>query len=515
MSSSEALNRATENLIEWLRKRVIEDATGEGRNSLETHPAGTFWLGRLASDRAIFANANSRGDRLDPCSIGIRFRPSESGPWTLSVRVRATPWRRDRQSRVWTKCPAIDEAVAVEVAAGHGEFSVGENKLRAALRSSTGIECLSARIDISSDVLEDGSQELTVALVNTSPEESRELGDTHLYECSLTIGDCPSRRYLLEALPDSFRYDRAVVAYGLNCGVVMQENGALTTIDVPTSDRNRPAFWPIGQEQPDFSFEHLASDPQPLAGTLLNHLREWGTEHWGEHTLTRRSQDEHWDAAMLAEAKKAALEFDVECERINRGAQALKEDGSLSRAFQLMNASMLIAAHGRYHAWRPFQFGFLLANIGDLSSGKPGTEIADVVWFATGGGKTETYLGLLLTAAFYDRLRGKTCGITAWSRFPLRMLSLQQTQRFANALAAAEIVRRRQEIGGAPFSLGFFVGSGATPNTLKTDPKPDEPDPDRDDMPERFRLLDVCPFCRLQFVGNGFQPCIVDARTSL
>src|SRR5690606_10469049 len=115
-------------------------------------------------------------------------------------------------------------------------------------------------------------------------------------------------------------------------------------------------------------------------------------------------------------------------------------------------------------------------------------EVADIVWFATGGGKTETYLGLLVTAALYDRLTGKLGGMTAWSRFPLRMLSLQQTQRFANAMAGAEVVRRRDNIPGDTFSVGFLVGQGATPNRLKVDPKEWEPDPADEEMPAKFQV---------------------------
>ena len=84
----------------------------------------------------------------------------------------------------------------------------------------------------------------------------------------------------------------------------------------------------------------------------------------------------------------------------------------------------------------PFQLGFVLANIASLSPETADTErrILDTLWFATGGGKTETYLLFTVTAAFFDRLRGKKHGISSWARFPLRMLSLQQTQRFADVL---------------------------------------------------------------------------------
>src|SRR5207245_1588197 len=95
--------------------------------------------------------------------------------------------------------------------------------------------------------------------------------------------------------------------------------------------------------------------------------------------------------------------------------------------------------------------------------------------------------------------------------FPLRMLSLQQMQRFADIFAAAELVRRETKIAGAPFSLGFFVGP-ATPNDIKPKPKnenkarskEDAPDPDDPDMPERYRVLLRCPFCGSQKLKMTF-----------
>jgi len=170
------------------------------------------------------------------------------------------------------------------------------------------------------------------------------------------------------------------------------------------------------------------------------------------------------------------------------------------RAFQLMNEAIGRSAEGRgYDDWRAFQVGFLLSAIRFLAEPVEEADYVDTVWFATGGGKTETYLGLLLTAAFFDRLTGKLTGVTAWSRFPLRLLSLQQTQRFADALAGAEMVRQKQPEfrRTAPFSLGFLVGQAGTPNKIV--PKPEKEDditPDTPGMEEKYRVLLHCPFCR-------------------
>ena len=453
--------RAAGKLVEWLRGRVIQDATGETSSVIETQPSGTFWLGRLAPEQAVFnGEADSRGDRLDPCSMGIRFLPVGDAPWIVNARIHCCAWLRDEDGRHWRKTPAIDVTLTIKIDSSESDVSFGEDKLRAALRHATGIECLSARIDISTTT-ENVRPEITITLVNSSPKESKELEDTRLYECSLQVWGCAFEPYLLEALPDSFRYDRRVPAYGINCGVVTEAPGTLITRDDPTTDRFRPRFWPVGIAEPSFKFSALALDPIPLAEQLLSALRGWGDANWGVTKLKQRRQTENWSDAMFDQAQAAGEGFWAEWRRIAAGVRVLSDMPELADAFKNMNAAMAISASGKYDAWRPFQFGFLLANLEDLVSETGGRGIADVVWFATGGGKTETYLGLLITAAFLDRLRGKTHGITAWSRFPLRMLSLQQTQRFANALAAAEIIRRREGINGAPFSLGFFVGTQA------------------------------------------------------
>jgi hypothetical protein len=148
----------------------------------------------------------------------------------------------------------------------------------------------------------------------------------------------------------------------------------------------------------------------------------------------------------------------------------------------------------------------VLANLASIVDGSAGgaRHVVDTLWFATGGGKTETYLLFVLTAAFHDRLRGKREGITTWARFPLRMLSLQQTQRFADVLAAAELLRRHEDITGHPFTLGFFVGSNGTPNKIPAHPRPNEPDPIDPDMPARYQVLLHCPFCASNEIAMRF-----------
>jgi hypothetical protein len=101
-------------------------------------------------------------------------------------------------------------------------------------------------------------------------------------------------------------------------------------------------------------------------------------------------------------------------------------------------------------------------------------------------------------------MRGKRSGITAWSRFPLRMLSLQQMQRFADALAGAELARQRHQLGGAPFRLGFLVGAGGTPNRIREEPDDNAENADDPEMPDRYQRLDRCPFCHQRSIEMAF-----------
>src|SRR5690606_33327559 len=124
-------------------------------------------------------------------------------------------------------------------------------------------------------------------------------------------------------------------------------------------------------------------------------------------------------------------------------------------------------------------------------------EWGDVLWFRTGGGKTEAYLGLSCCAMLYDRLRGKAFGVTAWLRLPLRMLSIQQLQRAMRVIWEAE--QERKTLLGPEAStsdslrLGYFVGSTVTPNDISEEllQRYDNPE-----MLERLQVIPDCPNCR-------------------
>lgn len=499
--------RVAERFVRWMEHRVQAEARGDDLTFSPVDPTGRFWLGRLGP-KDFVTLADERQDRLEPCALGLRLRPAFSGPWHFTVHVGFVLWRRRKAEEgsgfrwAWDKSERVEISVNINVPEIAGDQAHGTADFAAAF-TAAGAPSLSA--EIRTRVSQRGSSpSVEVTFVNTSPEVE-DLANGRFFEAELSIEGFDRIPFELETLPDSFRFNRNVEAYGINCGFAIDEDGRIRTCDGPAEDRARPDFWPSIETEPAMFFDALADDPVPTAQDLLRIFRKWGDAAWSEEALVARAANEGWSDGMRDEATKAKLEFQGEVERISHGVELLTTNDQLRTAFQLMNRAMAISARGRYTKWRPFQFAFLLANLRCLVDRADESRIVDIVWFATGGGKTETYLGLLLTAAFLDRMRGKISGVTAWSRFPLRMLSLQQTQRFANALAAAEMVRRDVGIGGDPFSLGFLVGGGATPNRIKKESERPNEDADKiEEMENPFLLLDACPFCRQRSVVTSF-----------
>jgi helicase-like protein len=492
---------AAEAFVRWLKTRLISAGRGDSQTTIDKDPAGKFWLGRLApEDVAVQLGESDRGERLDPCACGIRMRPLGVAPWTFTASVSACVWQRNGST--WAKSAPARVAVPLSIPATAGMIAFGAVEIERALTTVAAAAGLSAEVRIEVSKLEGGPWELTLYFVNTSPDTHPAFSDTNLYECHLTLSDVVTQPFELDALPDSFRYDRRVPAYGVNCGVAADGVGHLTTIDAPSVDRGRPMFWNSPVPPPDLHFLTLARDPIASSIALHRALVDWGTTNWGAPILSARAASEGWTDQMRSEATAAATDFSEECDRVAAGIRLLRDDAVLRRSFQLMNSAMARAVPHR--EWRAFQLGFLLSNLPSIVDTVTQPETVDIVWFATGGGKTETYLGQILTNAFHDRLTGKHTGITAWSRFPLRMLSLQQTQRFANALAAGETVRLEEDIPGDEFSLGFFVGATSTPNSVKLDPKEYEFDCEDDEQVQGARVLLECPFCRSQSLSMAF-----------
>lgn len=491
--TSQTRDEAAVSFVDWVHGRVINAGRGDDCDHLTAAPTGSFWLGRLASEDQVAASVlGERGERLDPCAIEIRLQPkSATGPWTATVQVQVRTWSK-LAPESWHKGGPVMLKIDIAIRNEPGIQIFGDQALTEAIVASGG-PGRAAQIRAEVEHWR-GHPEILLSLVNTSAIADKSNPDTHLYEAELGVSAIETVPFMLESLPDSFRYDRRVPALARNCGVEATGD-RIATVDYVVAERRRPTWWSSKEAEPDFGFVNLATDPIPELKLLIEAAERWGHVHWSESEIARRADADGWSEEMSAHAESEAGRWVEEVDRLRRGLTLLSTNGQLLEAFKLANLAIKHASGGKYNSWRPFQIGFLLSSLVSLTDPSE-AETVDVVWFATGGGKTETYLGLLCTAVLYDRMSGKKHGLSAWSRFPLRMLSLQQTQRFADALAGAELMRQQHNLGGDAIALGFFVGQAGTPNKIDLDEEGGETRASDPGMPKRFQVLLRCPFCR-------------------
>jgi hypothetical protein len=201
--------------------------------------------------------------------------------------------------------------------------------------------------------------------------------------------------------------------------------------------------------------------------------------------------------------KQAADRNVTDCQealkRIRAGIEILAANPQAVEAFQFMNAAMALQRiHSLYaeqkrqgkdktlsdfekpenYSWRTFQLAFILINLPsltDLHHRDRQTDqkaICDLLWFPTGGGKTEAYLGLTAYTLAMRRLQGVVAGhdgehgVAVLMRYTLRLLTLQQFQRATTLICACESLRRKDPTkwGREPFRIGLWVGNNSTPN---------------------------------------------------
>ena len=190
-------------------------------------------------------------------------------------------------------------------------------------------------------------------------------------------------------------------------------------------------------------------------------------------------------------AEQLVAEMEIARRRILEGIDIVSRNDIARTAFRYMNLAVAMAARRRNAGasgepaaqpapeWRPFQLAFILLNIAGLVDRKhPDREIADLLFFPTGGGKTEAYLGLAAFVISHRRLTGPGvlgAGVAVIMRYTLRLLTLDQLARAAGVVCALELMRTdpknvdekgRRQLGDWPIEIGLWVGSDASPNRL-------------------------------------------------
>ena len=216
-------------------------------------------------------------------------------------------------------------------------------------------------------------------------------------------------------------------------------------------------------------------------------------------------------------------------DRFAAGLAALRDEHAL-QAFRLANRAIARAIRQRLAAekeiepeqlappaWYPFQLAFILTNLAGLVEPKhPDRNIVDLLFFPTGGGKTEAYLGLAAFTLVLRRLRHESpasAGVSVLMRYTLRLLTLDQLARAAAMICALELDRETYKLGDRPFEIGLWVGSSATPNRMGSKKESHAYSArartiafkNNDKIKPSPIPLENCPWCGARFNRNSFQ----------
>lgn len=298
---------------------------------------------------------------------------------------------------------------------------------------------------------------------------------------------------------DDYKYDKTQVAVGNNCSVIEKEANHLITTHLPIFTQYRLKT----NDKIKVTFKNLMKSPVKELNKIAEAM-ESEYEKWERFLADKRN-----DPAMTSDAiSKLVIEvqnFRMEIDRFCNGIKVINNFGIVREAFSLMNQTFSNSAKN-YDSWRLFQIVFIVSLIPDICTseyseselGPTKIDDVDLLYFPTGGGKTEAFLGTTIFTLFFDRLRNKEAGVSAIIKYPLRLLSVQQVQRVADILAMAEIIRKKHvDIKNSePFSLGYFVGDKNTPNKITQDILDKLDTMTQEQVNEEYKIIDVCPFCR-------------------
>jgi Helicase conserved C-terminal domain len=251
---------------------------------------------------------------------------------------------------------------------------------------------------------------------------------------------------------------------------------------------------------------------------LAAHYREWIVAQ--EAHLAGLSEKRRQTAQlMLHNARLAA-------DRIEQGVESLADGADVRDAFCVANRAVGAAIKRRLPdvaspAWRPFQLAFILLNLPGIADPHDvNRETVDLLFFPTGGGKTEAYLGLAALTIVLRRLRHSGAGgmsgggVSVVMRYTLRLLTLDQLSRAAGLVCALELERdlAPDRYGTWPFEIGLWVGKAGTPNVMgrKGDGRNDtaraktrqyKNDPKGKPIPVP---IEECPWCQAPFSPDSF-----------
>jgi len=462
-----------------------------------------------------------------PASLGLSvFLPAESqANETITATVsfaeyvkedRETGERRKKQT-VWRRVPQPDRVIAIPLKAA--DIEQGRS-----LPDTSGLRVRGKIEAADAPGLADGTRALSLFVVNErTPGETGRQDEQFIFQVQMEVSfepgfvPRPNRQGEGSNDPDDqtadlqFR-DHYEWAVGHGVSVEIPDCSAkvtrIRTTWIPQCEVRKVET----HEEPNVvtAMEALAElrDGAALHAALAPLADAYG--RWIE-----RQREIPLDSERRRETRKRLLTNAAEAKRrILAGIALLSHDDEVREAFLLMNRAMAMAARqrspnryadGKRPTWRLFQLAFVLLNLVGISDPTNDAERNEVelIFFPTGGGKTEAYLGVISFTLLLRRLRGQKrpdggLGVAVLLRYTLRLLTLDQLGRAATLICALELLRKTDpaKLGNVRFSVGLWVGRSATANTLEQVKKLviDYKNSASKTAPSPFPLA-ACPWC--------------------
>ena len=394
---------------------------------------------------------------------------------------------------------------------------------------------------------ESGGRVVTVALSNTvehSEDRTAEWRDS-LFQVGMSvepvdgsIGEYPSPGQLAlteeeEELALLYR-DRPSVAIGHGCAASWErgpEAGAIRSVSITFMPHFEvPGLVPRKSDQETLQLGWLATaEPEELFRGLRAFIGEYETWSVEQQKEAASIEKRHSDAAGRVFRRMTEV-----IRRMGEGIDRLESEPAVLRAFRLANEAMLIQMvqgrderagllHRRGQAvhdpiwegdgalralteerWYPFQLAFqLMALCSTIDADHDDRDLVDLIWFPTGGGKTEAYLAVAATAVLYQRLTSDAShGTDVITRYTLRLLTSQQFQRTSRLVCALEVLRQREEpeLGDTPITAGLWVGDD-TPRSFSGSKERCEEILGKG-RPKNTLMVLRCPWCGTRIVPS-------------
>jgi hypothetical protein len=503
-------------LVEYLRRELVGPVGGEKEELDGEPPHKRYTMGVLFPQDASSASQDEEEEESednssdlltdDPVTLAGQYMPSSMGVSfffvgepKVDVYLYAARYIKEKGSRAgaWQRTPLATEKEP-EVVRLQCDSQKGGRTTHKVLANSAEL-CAHWRA-LSTGFL------VTITLVNTASSAKAEVrGEDCLcqagFTCSLPfaeIQEYPSVNLLTtedeeQELQLLYRRNK-VYAIGHGCSTEWEIKSSapqyIKTQVMPTADV--AAMTHDLKENPYILTVARLADTSIPKSVIIGELEAFTELYAG---WIDELDSNHKDVTeRLAPAKgRIVSRLAAALGRMRSGVQYLATDATAWQAFQLANLAMLMQMrHGgkdlagtRYernkantsaqdyytlsYKWRPFQLAFQLLTVESIGNeASSSRDTVDLIWFPTGGGKTEAYLAVAAFEIFRRRIihKDKGAGTAVITRYTLRLLTSQQFQRAVRLMCACELLRRQdpETLGTIPITIGFWAGRAASPN---------------------------------------------------